>query len=153
MFYYNVDEVGEKGVRRVIQKVGLENISDLIDVRIGDRLGSGTAKAVPYKLRHFKYIVEKVSTDAVSVGQLKINGRDLIETLKIKPGPKIGSILDILLSEVIDDSKLNNKKYLLERASELNQENLEELRKKAKHKIKGKEIEDDKKIKSKYWVK
>lgn len=153
MFYYNVDEVGEKGVRRVIQKVGLENINDLIDVRIGDRLGSGTAKAVPYKLRHFKYIVEKVSTDAVSVGQLKINGCDLMETLKIKPGPKIGSILDILLSEVIDDSKLNKKSYLLKRAGELNQENLDKLRRMAKNKIKDKKVEDDKKIKNKYWVK
>lgn len=153
MFYYNVDEVGEKGVRRVIQKVGLENINDLIDVRIGDRLGSGTAKAVPYKLRHFRYIVEKVSTDAVSVGQLKINGNDLINLLKIKPGPKIGTILDILLSEVIEDSSLNNKKYLSERSLELDKENIEDLRILAKEKIEEKKKDDDKKIKNKYWVK
>jgi len=153
MFYYNVDEVGEKGVRRVIQKVGLENINDLIDVRIGDRLGSGTAKAVPYKLRHFKYIVEKVSTDAVSVGQLKINGNDLIKILKIKPGPKIGAILDILLAEVIEDSSLNNFDHLSQRATKLDKENLEDLRKLAKSKIKEKKESDDKEIKNKYWVK
>lgn len=153
MFYYNVDEVGERGVRRVIQKVGLENINDLIDVRIGDRLGSGTAKAIPYKLRHFKYVVEKVSTDAVSVGQLKINGNDLIKILKIKPGPKIGAILDILLSEVIEDSSLNNKKYLINRSAELNKENIDELRKMAKLKIEEKKAMDNNKIKNKYWVK
>lgn len=153
MFYYNVDEVGEKGVRRVIQKVGLENINDLIDVRIGDRLGSGTAKAVPYKLRHFKYIVEKVSTDAISVGQLKINGNDLIKLLKIEPGPKIGTILDILLSEVIDDASLNQKKYLSQRALELDKENIEDLRILAKKKIKERLSEDNKRIKDKYWVK
>ncbi|EKE21103.1 MAG: hypothetical protein ACD_7C00352G0001 [uncultured bacterium] len=153
MFYYNVDEVGEKGVRRVIQKVGLENINDLIDVRIGDRLGSGTAKAVPYKLRHFRYVVEKVSTDAISVSQLKINGNDLIKLLKIKPGPKIGTILDILLSEVIDDASLNTKKYLSRRAAELDKENIEKLRSLAKEKIQEKQKDEDKKIKSKYWVK
>ncbi|EKE21963.1 MAG: hypothetical protein ACD_7C00086G0015 [uncultured bacterium] len=153
MFYYNVDEVGEKGVRRVIQKVGLENINDLIDVRIGDRLGSGTAKAVPYKLRHFKYIVEKVSADAISVGQLKINGDNLITLLKIQPGPKIGTILDILLSEVIDDATLNNKKYLSRRATKLDKEKIEDLRVLAKKKIEEKKEYDDKKIKDKYWVK
>jgi len=153
MFYYNVDEVGEKGVRRVIQKVGLENINDLIDVRIGDRLGSGTAKAIPYKLRHFKYIVEKVSTDAISVGQLKINGTDLIKTLNIKPGPKIGTILDILLSEVVDDAQLNNKKHLTKRAIELEKENIEQLRALAKEKIQEKKDLENQKMKSKHWVK
>ncbi|HBI17384.1 MAG: PolyA polymerase [Candidatus Moranbacteria bacterium GW2011_GWF2_34_56] len=153
MFYYNVDEVGEKGVRRVIQKVGLENINDLIDVRISDRLGSGTAKAVPYKLRHFRYIVEKVSADAISVGQLKINGNDLIKLLNIQPGPKIGTILDILLSEVIEDASLNNKKYLSERAMELDKDNIENLRILAKEKIEEKKKDEDKKIKNKYWVK
>lgn len=153
MFYYNVDEVGEKGVRRVIQKVGLENINDLIDVRVGDRLGSGTAKAIPYKLRHFKYIVEKVSTDAVSVSQLKINGNDLIKLLDTKPGPKIGTILDILLSEVIENADLNNKKYLSERALELDKKNIEKLRELAKKKIEEKREENTKRIKNKYWVK
>lgn len=153
MFYYNVDEVGEKGVRRVIQKVGLENINDLIDVRIGDRLGSGTAKAIPYKLRHFKYVVEKVSTDAISVSQLKINGNDLIKKLSLIPGPKIGAILDILLSEIIDDANLNTKDYLTTRAKELNKEDLQSLRKIAKEKIEEKKVEENNKIKGKYWVK
>ncbi|MFA6183914.1 MAG: HD domain-containing protein [Parcubacteria group bacterium] len=153
MFYYNVDEVGEKGVRKVIQKVGLGNINDLIDVRIADRLGSGTAKAVPYKLRHFKYIVEKVSTDAISVGQLKINGNDLMQKLNIKPGPKIGAILDILLSEVINDAKLNNEKFLSQRALELKNENIDGLRKIAREKIKEEKEDLNKKIKDKHWIK
>ncbi|HCP08273.1 MAG TPA: hypothetical protein DIT25_00520, partial [Candidatus Moranbacteria bacterium] len=39
MFYYNPEEVGDASVRRLIKKVGLENMKDLIDVRIADRLG------------------------------------------------------------------------------------------------------------------
>ena len=152
MFYYNVDEVGESGVRRVVQKVGLENINDLIDVRIADRLGSGVAKAVPYKLRHFKFMVEKVSHDAISVKQLKINGNDLITELKIEAGPKIGAILDVLLSVVIDDSTLNEKEKLLILAKDLDKKDIIELRKIAKEKIEKEKKAEENLMKKKYWV-
>ncbi|MFA5776936.1 MAG: HDIG domain-containing metalloprotein [Parcubacteria group bacterium] len=153
MFYYNPDEVGESSVRRLIKKVGLENIKDLIDLRISDRLGSGVPKAKPYKLRHLEYIIDKVSSDAISVKMLKINGNDLMKVLKIKPGPKIGTILDVLLSEVIEDAKKNTKKYLSQRALELDKVDLEKLRKMAKEKIEEKKEEDDEEIKKKHWVK
>ena len=153
MFYYNVDEVGESGVRRVVRKVGLENINDLIDVRIADRLGSGVAKAVPYKLRHFKYMVEKVSKDPISVKQLKINGNDLMGELKMKPGPKIGAILDVLLAKVIENPNLNDKKALLQLAKRLLGEDLNNLRKMAKDKIKEEQEIEDKEAKRKHWVK
>lgn len=153
MFYYNPEEVGESSVRRLIKKVGLENIKDLIDLRISDRLGSGVPKAKPYKLRHLEYIVDKVSHDAISVKMLKINGNDLMKVLKIKPGPKIGAILDVLLSEVIEDAKKNTKKYLSQRALELDKENLDSLRKMAKEKIEEKKEEEDEEIKKKHWVK
>lgn len=152
MFYYNTDEVGEAGVRRVIRKVGLENINDLIDVRIADRLGSGVPKAVPYKLRHFKFMVEKVSHDAISVKQLKLNGNDLMKDLQITPGPKIGAILDVLLARVIDEPKLNTKKDLLVLAKDLNKKDLDELRQMAKQKIEQEKKEEEKLMKKKYWV-
>jgi len=153
MFYYNADEVTASSVRRLIQKVGKENLKDLMDVRIADRLGSGTPKAKPYKLRHLEYMIEKVQNDPVSVKMLKINGDDLIKTLGIFPGPKIGSILDVLLSEVIEDPKKNNKEYLEKKARELNEMNVEDLRKKAKETIEEKREEDDRKIKKGHWVK
>jgi len=153
MFYYNPDEVSEASVRRLIKKVGLENMKDLMDLRIADRLGSGTPKAKPYKLRHLEYIIEKVSKDAVSVRMLKINGNDLMDDLSIAPGPKIGAILDVLLSEVIEDAEKNNKQYLLDRARVLSNEDLSKLREMAKEKIEEKKQEDDVEIKDRYWVK
>ncbi|MCX6765438.1 MAG: HDIG domain-containing protein [Candidatus Moranbacteria bacterium] len=153
MFYYNPDEVGVSSVRKLIQKVGLENMKDLIDLRISDRLGSGVPKAKPYKLRHLEYMIEKVSQDAISVKMLKINGNDLMKELKLKPGPKIGAILDVLLSEVIEDASKNNRDYLLSRAKELDKKDLEKLRNMAKVKIEEKKEEEDKEIKNKYWVK
>ncbi len=153
MFYYNTDEVTASSVRRLIRKVGKENLKYLIDLRIADRLGSGVPKAKPYKLRHLEYMMDKVQDDPVSVKMLKINGDEMMKLLDIKPGPKIGTILDVLLGEVIEDPKLNDKKYLEKRAKELDKENLEDLRAKAKEQIEEKREEDDKKIKKKHWVK
>ncbi|MFH1822409.1 MAG: HD domain-containing protein [Patescibacteria group bacterium] len=153
MFYYNVGEVTESSVRRLIKKVGEENLKDLIDLRIADRLGSGVPKAKPYKLRHLEYMMKKVRKDPVSVKMLKINGDDLIKELKIKPGPKIGAILDVLLAEVIEDPKLNNKKYLAKRSKELNELELKEIREKAKERIEDRKMEDDQELKEEFWVK
>jgi len=153
MFYYNVDEVGAKGVRKVIRKVGLENINDLIDVRIGDRLGSGVPKAVPYRLRHFKYMVEKVSKDPISVKDLKINGDILIKKYGFQPGPQMGAILEILLAEVLDNPQKNTEEYLAQRALELKKENLEQLRQLARAKISEEKKKEDEDVKRKYWVK
>lgn len=153
MFYYSVGDVTESSVRRLIRNVGEENLADLIDLRVADRLGSGVPKAKPYKLRHLEYMMEKVRHDAVSVKMLKINGDDLMKLLGVKPGPKIGAILDVLLSEAIENQELNDKKYLEKRSFELNEMDLRELREKAKEKIEDKKIEDDEEIKKEFYVK
>jgi hypothetical protein len=145
--------VGESSVRKLIRKVGLENMKDLIDLRIADRLGSGTPKAKPYKLRHLEYVIDRVSHDAVSVKMLKVNGDDLMKELEIASGPKIGAILDVLLAEVIEDAEKNDRKFLLSRVKELDKKDLAKLRNMAKEKIEEKKEEDDKEIKGKYWVK
>lgn len=152
LFYYNVGEVSEASVRRLVRKVGLENMPDLMDIRIGDRLGSGTPKAKPYKLRHLEYMIDKVSKDPVSVKMLALKGDALMEELGIPPGPKIGAILDVLLAEVIEDPKLNTKETLLSHGKSLIHHDLEKLRELAKEKIDEKREEDDQNIKKTHWV-
>ena len=153
MFYYNTDEVTAASVRRLIAKVGKENLQDLIDLRVADRLGSGTPKAMPYKLRHLQYMFKKVQNDPVSVKMLKINGDELMPLLKIKPSPKVGAILDVLLSEVIEDPKLNDKKFLEKRSKELNKLDVADLRAKAKEVITEKREQDDEQMKGEFYVK
>jgi putative nucleotidyltransferase with HDIG domain len=152
LFYYNVGEVTEASVRRLIRRVGLENMHDLMDVRIGDRLGSGVPKAKPYKLRHLEYMIDKVSQDPISVKMLALKGTDLIEDLKIPAGPKIGAILDVLLAEVIEHPEKNVRETLLARAADLVQHDLERLRDLAKERIEEKREKDDQKIKKTHWV-
>jgi tRNA nucleotidyltransferase (CCA-adding enzyme) len=152
LFYYNVGEVTEASVRRLIRKVGLENMKDLMDVRIADRLGSEVPKAKPYKLRHLEYMIEKVSHDPISVKMLAVNGTDLMKEVGIQAGPKIGAILDVLLSEVIEDPTRNIRESLLSRAEMLSHDDIASLREKAKEVIDEKREDDDKHIKNRHKV-
>ncbi len=152
LFYYNVDEVTEASVRRLIKRVGLENMADLMAVRIGDRLGSGVPKGKTYKLRHLEYMIDKVSSDPLSAKMLAIKGNDLMETLGLPPSPKIGMLIDILLAEVVEDPKKNTRELLLKRAQELQDHDLAGLRKLAQEKIDTTKKEDDEQIKKRHWV-
>lgn len=152
LFYYNVDEVTEASVRRLIKRVGLENMNDLMAVRIGDRLGSGVPKGKPYKLRHLEYMIDKVSTDPLSVKMLALTGNDLMEALVLSPSPKIGMLLDILLAEVIEEPKKNVKAILLKRAEELKEHDLLALQTLAQEKIVETKKTEDAQIKKRHWV-
>ncbi|MGB9598548.1 MAG: CCA tRNA nucleotidyltransferase [Minisyncoccales bacterium] len=155
LFYYNVGEVGEASVRKLLRNVGKENIEELIQLRMADRIGSGVPKAEPYKLRHLRYTIEKISKDPLSVKMLKVNGHDVMERLKIQPSPKIGQILNILLKEIIEDKSKNKKSFLLKRIEELGRLNDNDLLKMAiesKKKIEAIETKTDQMTKKKYWV-
>lgn len=155
LFYYNVGEVSESSVRRLIRQVGREDMEDLIRVRICDRIGSGVPKAEPYKLRHFRFLVEKLSRDPISVGMLRVNGTDVMELAGIAPGPEVGFLLNILLEEVLDDPTLNRKEYLESRLRELSKmsdEELGALADQAKEKKMALEEAEIGEIKKKHWV-
>jgi len=155
LFYYNVEEVTENSVRRLVRNVGPENMDDLLEVRIADRKGSGVPKAEPYKLRHLRAVIEKVSHDPISVKMLKINGDILMKELKIGPGHKIGYMLNILLDEVLDEPKKNTLEHLMARAGELNKRptaELEKMYKIAQTKTREVAEEEFRSIKKKYYV-
>jgi len=155
LFYYNVAEVGEASVRRLVRQVGPENMEELLQVRMADRIGSGVPKAEPYKLRHLKYIIEKVSQDPISAKMLKVSGEDVMKMLKIKPGPEIGQVLDILLSYVLADPKKNKKDLLekeIKRLGRLKETELKKLAEKAAEERGKVEMKRDEMTKKKYWV-
>jgi len=155
LFYYNVDEVSESSVRRLVRKAGPESMEELLQVRMADRIGSGVPKAEPYKLRHLKYIIDKVSQDPISVKMIKVNGEDVMKILKIKPGPKVGQVLDILLSYVLESPNKNEKEFLekeIKKLGKLSEENLKSLDQKARKAREVIETKRDEMTKKKYWV-
>jgi len=155
LFYYNVDEVTEASVRRLVRKVGPESIEDLLQVRMADRIGSGVPKAEPYKLRHMKYIIDKTSKDPISVKMLKIDGEKIMKILGVKPGPKVGWTLDILLEIVLNRPEDNTKKFLEDKVKELSHLSDKELSSLSKRSQKERDqviMKEDKMTKDKYWV-
>jgi len=155
LFYYNVDEVSESSVRRLVRKVGPENMEELLQVRIADRIGSGVPKAEPYKLRHLRYVIEKVSQDPISVKKLVVSGNDVMKILKIKPGPKVGQILDILLSSVLANPQKNKKEFLekeTKKLGKLSEKELNKLAQEARKEREKIETKKDEMTKKKYWV-
>jgi len=155
LFYYNVDEVTDSSVRRLVRQVGLENMEELLQVRMADRIGSGVPKAEPYKLRHLKYVIDKVSQDPISVKMLKVTGNDVMRQLDIPPGPRIGHILDILLGNVLFDPKKNKNATLEQEIATLGKlsgQELMEMSQKAKQEREKVEIKQDQMTKQKYWV-
>lgn len=105
----------DSAVRRFIKNVGLENITDMIALRIGDRLGGGTQKAVSWRMKKFQERIKQVLQKPFSIADLKVNGNDVMKTLNIKPGPEVGEILQKLFEEVEKDTSKNTREYLLER--------------------------------------
>ena len=155
LFYYHPDEVGESSVRRLVRQVGPENMKELLEVRMADRIGSGVPKAEPYKLRHLRYVIEKVSRDPISVKTLEVSGNNVMKILKITPGPKVGQILDILLGAVLEDPKKNKKEFLekeIVKLGKLSGKELSSLSRKASKEREKLEIKRDEMAKKKYWV-
>lgn len=156
LFYYNVGEVTAAGVRRFLARVGIENVPDLIKVREADRIGSGVPKAIPYKLRHLLFMIDKVKSDPVSPKKLKVHGDDIMRIAKLDPGPKVGYILAVLLEDVLDDPNKNIVEYLEKRIVELksfSEKELKNLADKAKERKEEYESGIVEEIKKKHRVK
>lgn len=118
MFAYDSD-MTDKAIRRFITRVGRENINDMIMLRIADRVGSGV-KASSWRLREFQERIGQVLYTPMQIKDMKVSGHDVMEILKLKPGPKVGEILEKLFEEVMEDSSKNDREYLVKRIKELN---------------------------------
>ncbi len=116
---FSVDEKQtDKALRRFVRHIGKENLKDILKVRAGDRLGSGVGKT-SWRTELFKKRLIEVQKQPFSIKDLKINGKDVMKTLNIPPGPEIGNVLTALFEEVEDNKDLNNRKDLLKRMLEI----------------------------------
>ncbi|MBC7836369.1 HD domain-containing protein [Acetobacteraceae bacterium] len=155
MFFSDPDQVTLSAVRRVIRNVGRENIEELIELRICDRIGTGRPKEQPFRLRKYQSMIDQALRDPISVSMLKIDGKRLMEVTLQKPGPRIGWTLHALLEEVLDDPAKNTEDYLEKKAVELSACSDDELKTKGEEGKGRKDEEEEKDIKEirqKYFV-
>jgi putative nucleotidyltransferase with HDIG domain len=155
MFFSDTELISLSAVRRIIAKVGIENVWPLMNVRECDRVGM-KKKEAPYRLRKYFAMIEEALRDPISVGQLKIDGEYMIKELGIKPGPRMGWILHALLEEILDAPEKNTVEHLSELVKSLNMLGDAELRtlgERGKEKKEELEEEEVSKLHEKHGVK
>jgi len=156
MFFSDTEQITLSAVRRLITNVGKENIWDLIDLRVCDRVGTGRPKEEPYRLRMYQSMVEQALKDPVTLKMLKIDGKRIMDVTQETPGPKIGYILHALFNEVLENPEKNTKEYLEDRALHMktfSNEDLKALAEVGKEEMEEKNKEMINSIRKNYKVK
>ena len=103
----------EGSVKKLLRRLGEHNVDDLINLQIADIIGSKPPfdfENVVLLKNELKRIIE--TKEPIAVNQLAINGYDLIE-LGVKPGKRMGEIINELLLLVMDKPEMNTKDQLL----------------------------------------
>lgn len=112
---FSVDErQTDSALRRFIRRVGKENLKDMLDLRIGDRLGGG-ATETSWRLELFKKRLADVQKQPFTVSDLKVNGYDVMKKFNLQPGPTVGKILQELFIQVEAGKLPNDREKLLTR--------------------------------------
>lgn len=105
---------GDAGIRRFIQRTGMDSLDDLFALREADNLGSGLAAdangLTDLRVRVHAEVAASVVLDR---SRLAVHGDDLIADLHLTAGPHLGRILDALLDRVVADPRLNDRATLL----------------------------------------
>ena len=126
MFNYTEDWT-DSALRRLIARVGKENIKDLIKLRYADRAGM---KGKPFECVNDKSFISRINSilekeNAFSIKNLAVNGNILSKDADIPKGPVMGSILSFLLEAVLDDPGMNTKEKLIELARNFYKERID----------------------------
>jgi tRNA nucleotidyltransferase (CCA-adding enzyme) len=115
MFEYK-RELTERALRRLIKRVGQDNIDALIDLRSADDLAHGWGRGFEADLDAFSARINSLLNQSppLTVADLAVNGDDVMTLLGMRPGPEVGEILERLVALVIEKPEFNQKDTLLE---------------------------------------
>jgi tRNA nucleotidyltransferase (CCA-adding enzyme) len=121
LFHYS-GEWTDATVRRWIRRVGKDRVPDLYVLNEADVRAKGKSWDDDLgALASLKAHVERVLTAgaALTVRDLKVNGRDLMKELGLEPGPIIGVLLDAMLEVVLTDPAENEREALVALARQM----------------------------------
>lgn len=103
----------DSAVRRFIRNVTPGLIDEMIALRRADRVGSG-AKETSWRWELFKKRIIEVQKQPFSIKDLKVDGKDVMEILQIKPSRQVGEVLRAIFTEVETDPKKNQREAQME---------------------------------------
>jgi len=95
----------------------------MVLLRIADRKGSGS-KTTSWRFMELQKRIGEQLFEPMEINDMVVNGKDVMEELKVEPGPVVGKVLKKLFEEVLEDTSKNNRDYLLSRIVELSKDNL-----------------------------
>lgn len=111
-------QIGDKGLKRLINKVGPDLIFDLFDLMLADLRCTRDDRDPSFLLNRKERVRELLANKTVvDKSGLVITGRDLLE-IGYKEGKALGDFLDYLTDLVLEDESLNTKDILLKIAKE-----------------------------------
>jgi len=104
----------ERGLRRLIRKVGEDQIFTLLDLRRADIVAQGKGGSSK-DVDEFEKIIreEMAKKPPLSTRDLAINGNDIMSEFGLAPGPLVGKVLNHLLEAVLDEPGLNQRETLI----------------------------------------
>lgn len=107
-------------LKKYIVDIGEDNLNTLFNLMRADRISSHPTYAkyedIDEVNRACNSILER--NEPMRIKDLKINGNDLIE-IGVEKGKKVGEILNLLLQDVLENPKLNEREYLMEKSLKL----------------------------------
>jgi putative nucleotidyltransferase with HDIG domain len=120
MFEYR-SEWSDAALRRWLRRVGTDSVADLFDLRIADVVANPRAHGLPHGLEEMRTRIEaqRARHPALRVGDLAVDGHDVMQWLGIEPGPRVREILNDLLEEVTERPEHNERAWLETRVREL----------------------------------
>ncbi|MBP6994061.1 HD domain-containing protein [Candidatus Woesebacteria bacterium] len=107
------EDMTDNAIRRFIRNVTKDYLEDMFELRHADRLG-GAAAETSWRTELFKKRVAELLIEPFTVKDLKVDGNDVMEILKIKPSRQVGEILDALFAKVENKEVANEREVLLE---------------------------------------
>lgn len=110
---------GRKYVKKLINEMGKDEVLKLFKLMEFDRIAHNPPhdfRSLNELKRLYNEIIEK--EEAVSIKDLKISGKDIIE-LGVSQGKEIGLVLKLIFERVLEDSSLNERKILIKLAKEI----------------------------------
>lgn len=114
--------VQKKTIRKWVSKYGARFVEDLLSLAVADSIGSGYDTEPPEIAPMRQALSEVIADeDALTLKDLAINGKDIMEAVMIDPGPFVGHVLNQLLSKVLEDPSLNDREQLLNLAKKFGQ--------------------------------
>ncbi len=105
----------DRAVRRLIRRVGRDDIEDLMLLYRADIFAHGLDDQKEDLVNELdKRIMKQLNGSMATTTQcLAIDGYNIMDFLGISPGPKVGRVLKELMERVTDHPEINNKKTLL----------------------------------------